>query len=136
MREGFSKSFRVSHPVREPIAFERWELRVPATGTFEPLELNFPSPLDWAQLWRGIRVISDSGKPISGQIDIDLGETRWRFTPDAPWRAGGYSARISPGLEDVCGNTPYGSFDGPFRSANDVALETAIRSVPFAVKAA
>src|SRR6516165_1553519 len=34
LREGFSKSFRVSHPVREPIAFERWELRVPATGTF------------------------------------------------------------------------------------------------------
>ena len=136
LREGFSKSFRVSQPVREPIAFERWELQVPAMGTFEPLELNFPSPLDWAQLWRGITVISDSGKPISGQIDIDLGETRWRFTPDAPWRAGGYSARVSPGLEDVCGNTPYGSFDGPFRSANDVALETAIRSVPFVVKAA
>jgi hypothetical protein len=136
LREGFRKSFRVSDAVREPSAFERWKIRVPAKGTFEPLELKFPSPLDWAQLWRGITVVSGSGQPIRGHVDIDLGETRWRFTPDAQWQAGAYSVRVSPGLEDVCGNTPYRSFDGRFRSADDVALETAIRSMPFVVKEA
>ena len=136
LRERFRKSFRVSDALREPIAFERWRIEVPAKGTFEPLELNFPSPLDWAQLWRGITVTSDNGQPVSGQIAIDLGETRWRFTPDAPWWAARYSVRVSPGLEDVCGNTLYGSFDGPFRPGDDVALETAIRSMPFVVKEA
>ena len=99
------------------------------------IELNFPSPLDWAQLWRGIAVVAGRGQPIGGRIDIDRGETRWRFTPDAPWRAGAYDARVSPGLEDACGNTLYGAFDGPFRSADDIALETADRSMPFEVKA-
>jgi hypothetical protein len=31
-------------------------------------------------------------------------------------------------------DTPYGAFDGPFRSAEQVALETAARSVPFEVR--
>ena len=88
LREGYRKSFRVSEAVREPIAFERWKVRVPAHGTREPLELNFPSPLDWAQLWRGIAIASGSGLPIGGRIDIDRSETRWRFAPDVPWRAG------------------------------------------------
>lgn len=113
-----------------------WKLRVPAKGTLDPLKLNFPSPLDRAQLWRGITVASASGQPISGRVDIGLGETRWRFTPDESWQVGAYSARVSPGLEDACGNTVYGPFDGPFRMTNDVALETTIRSMPFVVKAA
>jgi hypothetical protein len=136
LREGFRKSFRVSGAVREPIGFDRWKIRVPARGTFEPLELIFPSPLDWAQLYRGITVVSETGEPVSGRVDIGLGETRWRFTPDEPWQAGTYSARVSPGLEDVCGNTVYAPFDGRIRSADDMALETAIRSMPFVVKAA
>jgi hypothetical protein len=105
LRGGFRKSFRVSDAVREPIAFERWRLRVPAKGTFEPLELNFPGPLDWAQLWRGITIATGSGQPVSSRIDIDLGETRWRFAPDERWQAGAYCARVSPGLEDVSRRT-------------------------------
>jgi len=76
LRGGFCKSFCVSDAVRAPIARERWKIRVPAQGTLEPLDLKFQRPLDWAQLWRGITVVSGRGEPISGQIDIDLGETR------------------------------------------------------------
>jgi hypothetical protein len=133
--KGFRKTFRVSDAVREPIAFERWSIEAPAKGTLEPLELNFPKPLDWAQLWRGITIAEVSGKPISGRIDIDLGETQWKFTPEAPWQAGSYDVRISPALEDICGNTPYGPFDAPFRSCK-VAIKTGIGSLPFAVTAA
>jgi hypothetical protein len=135
LREGFRKPFRVADAVREPIAFERWRIRIPREGTREPLELDFPGPLDWAQLWRGIAIVSERGEPISGRIDIDRGETRWRFTPDAPWRAGAYDARVSAGLEDACGNTLYAPFDGPLRSADEIALETADRSIPFVVRA-
>jgi hypothetical protein len=134
LRKSFNKSFKVSKPVRDPIATEQWKILPPATDSHEPLELLFPKPLDWAQLWHGITVASESGQPISGRIDIDPGEMRWRFTPQLPWTAGGYSVRVSPGLEDVCGNTPYAPFDGPFRSADDVTLEVAICSIPFEVK--
>jgi hypothetical protein len=136
LRERFRKTFLVSDAVREPIAVEQWRIRVPAKGTFEPLGLEFPRPLDWAQLWRGIGVASGNGEPIRGQVDIDCGETRWRFVPEAPWLAGAYSALVSPDLEDVCGNTVYGPFDGPLGSAEDVARKTAVCPIRFVVKAA
>jgi hypothetical protein len=134
LREGFSNSFSVSEAVRAPVAIENWKIRPPELTGRQPLELVFPRPLDWAQLWRGITIASESGQPISGQIDIDLGETRWRFTPDAPWQKGAHSVRVSPDLEDICGNTPNGPFDGPFRSTDDVARKTGVRSIPFDVR--
>jgi hypothetical protein len=134
LRRGFNKSFNVAEAVREPVVIEEWKIRSPAIGGRQPLELIFPRPLDWAQLWHGITVASESDQPVSGRIDIDPGETRWRFTPNLPWEAGAYSVRVSPGLEDVCGNTLYGPFDGPFRSADDVARERAIHSILFDVE--
>ena len=99
----------------------------------EALELTFPRPLDWAQLWRGITVVSENGQTIEGRIEINPGETRWRFTPHAPWQGGAHSVRIVPGLEDICGNTPYGPFDGALGSTRE-GLETALRSLTFEVR--
>jgi hypothetical protein len=136
LHDGFNKSFSVSVPVRERIAIEEWKIRSPAMDSREALELAFQRPLDWAQLWRGITVVSKSGRAIGGQIDIDPGETRWRFTPDAPWQGDAhYSVRVVPGLEDICGNTPYGPFDGAIRSTGEMGLETAVSSISFGVKA-
>jgi hypothetical protein len=90
--------------------------------------------LDWAQLWHGITVASADRELMSGRVEVDQGETRWRFTPDVPWRAGAYTMQVSPGLEDACGNTPYAPFDGPLRSANELELEKAYRSVLFVVE--
>ena len=132
----FTKAFTVSDAVRAPLAIENWTVTPPAAGRRDPLEVTFPTPLDWAQLWQGITAASAAGERLSGRVDVDRGETRWRFTPDAAWPAGSYSVRISPGLEDACGNTPHGAFDGPFRSADEVAVETAVRSIPFEVRAA
>jgi hypothetical protein len=100
----------------------------------ESLQLTFPRPLDWAQLWRGITVAAESGQAIGGHIDIDPGETRWRFTPDATWQSGLCSVRVFPGLEDICGNTPHGPFDAALRSTGEMGLETAVSSISFQVK--
>jgi hypothetical protein len=132
--EAFSKSFSVSEAIREPIAIEEWKISSPAAASHESLEIAFPRPLDWAQLSHGISVTSESGQPMEGNIDVGVGETRWRFTPDQPWEAGAHYVRVAPGLEDICGNTPYRAFDGPFRLADEVALETTILTIPFAVK--
>jgi hypothetical protein len=134
--QSFSKAFSVSEAIREPIAIEAWKIAPPTMGSNEPLALRFPSPLDWAQLWHGISVASDAGEPIAGRIGIDSGETRWRFTPDEPWQAGTYSVRVAQDLEDICGNTPYGLFDGPFRPVDEVAWQTPTRLIPFVVNAA
>jgi len=134
VRQRFTKAFTVCEGVRAPIAIEDWRIAPPTADSRDPLELTFPTPLDWAGLWQGIIVVSEGAEQISGRVGIDQDETRWHFTPDAAWRASFYSVRISPGLEDACGNTPYGAFDGPFRSAEQVALETAVRSIPFEVR--
>jgi hypothetical protein len=133
LRQRFTKAFTVCEPVRASIAIEDWRIVSPIADSRDPLELTFPTPLDWAGLWQGITVASD-GEKIGGRVGIDEDETRWRFTPDAAWRAGFHSICISPHLEDACGNTPYGAFDGPVRSVEQVALETAVRSIPFEVK--
>jgi hypothetical protein len=131
LHEAFDKAFSVSEAIREPIAIGEWNILQPAMRSHEPLELTFPRPLDWALLWHGITVASETGQPISGWIDIDPGETRWRFTPDEPWQEGAHSIRVAPDLEDICGNTPCGPFDRPLRSADAAALETVIRSISF-----
>jgi len=133
LQRDFKKSFCVSKAVRQPIAIEEWTVAPPTTGGCDPLELTFPRPLDWAELYHGIAVASPTGLPMSGRIDIDMGETRWRLTPDAPWQAGAHAIRVAPALEDICGNTPYAPFDGPFRPAEAAPRQTATRLVPFAV---
>ena len=134
LRGGFSKSFTVSEAVRAPIDIAAWNIRPPTVDSHEPLEVVFPTHLDWAQLWHGITVVSVEREQMSGRIEVDQGETRWRFTPDAPWRAGAYTVHVSPGLEDACGNTPYAPFDGQLRSVNELGLEKAVRSVLFVVE--
>ena len=136
LRERFTKAFTVCEAVRAAIAIEDWRVVPPKADSRDPLELTFPTSLDWAGLWQGIIVVSGGGEQISGRVGIDQDEMRWRFTPDAAWQAGFHSIRISPDLEDACGNTPYGAFDGPFRSAEQISLETTVRSVPFEVKGA
>lgn len=135
LAETVAKSFCVSDAVREPIAIEEWQLLVPPIGSHEPLELRFPRPLNWAQLWHAITVVSEVRQSMRGRIDVDLGETRWRFTPAEAWQAGVHGVRVAPDLEDICGNTPYAPFDGPVQSVRESAIEKAARLIPFAVAA-
>jgi hypothetical protein len=135
LAEPFHKAFTVASAIRAPVTIEDWRISAPAAGSRAPLEATFPAPLDWAQLWRAIKVASDGGAPIGGRVDVDQSETRWRFTPDAAWRAGVHEIIVSPDLEDPCGNTPYAAFDGPCRGDDDIDRERAVRSMPFEVSA-
>ncbi len=125
------KRFRVTDAVREPIAVEQWQILPPAKNSRQPLLLVFPRPLDWTLLSHTITISSVDGQSTDGEIAIDLCETRWRFTPAAPWAADCYQIRIASSLEDVCGNSILAAFDRPLRSGSDLAYEAASRSVPF-----
>jgi hypothetical protein len=131
--KSFYKSFQVTVAVREPIAVEQWKILPPANKGQDPLTLIFPKPLDWALLWHRITITSEDGEPIDGRIDIGRGETRWGFTPAAPWTAGLYYVRIASSLEDVCGNSLLAAFDRPLRSAGDMANQVAKCLIPFQV---
>jgi hypothetical protein len=117
--ETFRKSFRVGDPVRERIKTENWTVLLPATSSRETLVLSFPSPLDWALLLRTITIQSRDGSVIDGQIVVDQGEKRWRFTPKSSWAPGVYRIRVGAELEDVCGNNIAGPFDRPLRKNAD-----------------
>jgi hypothetical protein len=131
LHQSFHKSFHVTEAIREPIAVEQWAILPPATNGHQPLALMFPRPLDWALLGHAITIESKDGQPINGRIAIDQGERRWTFTPASPWIAGSYRVRIALSLEDVCGNGLLGAFDRPLRSASDLAIDVANRSLSF-----
>jgi hypothetical protein len=130
------KRFRVTDPVRERVAVERWKIAPPVTGSRQSLLLMFPRPLDWALLSHTISVASTSGQPIGGQVEIDECETRWSFVPTSPWPSGSYHVLVASSLEDVCGNSLIAAFDRPLRSGSDLACEAAGRSIPFCVASA
>ena len=56
-------------------------------------------------LERVLSVVDVRSAPVPGRIEIDQHETRWRFTPKEPWKAGRYSLKIQTSLEDRVGNS-------------------------------
>jgi hypothetical protein len=127
--EEFSKPFRVTAAIREPIDPGRWTVDLPASGTRQALMLSFPASVDHALLARVIRVVDADQQPVAGRIEIDRQETRWAFTPSSAWVAGPYQLRVDANLEDVSGNTPWAPFDADARS--DVARDSAESPLSF-----
>jgi hypothetical protein len=131
LHEPFRKRFLAADPVRVPIPVKDWQLHRPATRSREALTLTFSSPLDRALLFETIRIESEDGSLIEGQLAVDECETRWSLTPASPWMAGVYRVRVNSHLEDVCGNTPTGAFDRPVRGNPDTITEPARSSFTF-----
>ncbi len=129
----FSKTFLVAAAQRERISVGSWTVRPPSGESREAIAVAFPQPLDWMQLWSGILVVSETHSPIAGRIEIDSGGIQWRFIPEAPWRTGMYRLLVASALEDICGNTPDGPFDGPIRQAEVLSRENSMYAVDFFV---
>lgn len=81
-----------------------WKLKTPKPGTREPFTVTFDEPLDRGMLERVLSVLDSKSSEITGEIEIDRGETRWRFIPEKPWQAGTYQFKIRTHLEDRVGN--------------------------------
>jgi hypothetical protein len=117
--EPFRKQFLAGDSVREPIAVKDWQLQRPKVGSRQPVALTCSHPLDRALAFEAIRIKSEDGSAIGGQIEVDQCETRWSLTPASAWTAGVYRVRVRSQLEDVCGNTPTGAFDRSLRTSPD-----------------
>ena len=100
----FRREFRVGPPRERALDPAAWRLDLPAGGTLDPLAVHFPVPLDYGLLQSALRVTAGGGPPLAGEIRVEEGETRWIFTPRAPWRPGEYQLVAAATLEDVAGN--------------------------------
>ncbi len=104
------KSFAVAGPEERMLNPKQWRFEIPRPGTRDPLGLRFDKPLDAGLLARVIEVRDARDRIVEGRGEADLDETRWRFVPAAPWRAGGHALLIESVLEDLAGN----SLERPF----------------------
>ena len=99
----FRYAFTAVAAEERPVQPAGWSIAAPASNTRDALVVTFPWPLDSGLLQRTIGVVAN-GAALNGTIAIDEGERVWRFTPAAPWRAGGHQLTVLPILEDPAGN--------------------------------
>lgn len=134
LAQEFRKAFRAGPADREPLDPKTWRLGIPRAGTREPLSVEFPEPLDQALLAGLLEVEDAPGNPVSGSVQIDRQETRWRFTPQQPWSAGRYNLEAGKTIEDLAGNTIGRPFEVDVfeRVSERIARETA--RIPFFIR--
>jgi hypothetical protein len=106
LRQAFRKEFRGTAAIRTAIGLQQWKITAPSAGSRAPLVVDFPRPLDYGLLEHVMSV-----KDVPGSVSIEAGETRWRFTPSQPWRAGDHTLVIDMALEDQAGNRIGRPFD-------------------------
>ena len=101
----FRKEFLVGPPdVTQPTPKE-WKVVAPVAGSKAPLVVEFPEPLDHAELGRVLRVTDEAGREIAGRVTIGAKETRWCFTPESRWNSAPHRIAIATILEDLAGNS-------------------------------
>jgi hypothetical protein len=101
----FRKSFAAVEPDHTQPRLADWTFRVPSAGTRDPLEIEFPEPLDWALLQKQLAVEAASGARAPGEIRVGAEERSWQLHPSEPWQPGGYRLKAGGVLEDLAGNS-------------------------------
>ena len=102
--EPFRREFRVGPARERALDPAAWRLDLPPRGTRDPFAVRFPVPLDYGLLQSALHVATRGGRPLAGEIRVEQGETRWTFTPRAPWQPGEYRLVAAATLEDAAGN--------------------------------
>jgi hypothetical protein len=132
--EGFRKSFRAAAPDDTQPDPARWTLEPPRAGTREAIAVLFEKPLDEAMLHRVLAVVDSGGAAVSGRIEIDRGERRWRFFPDRPWTSGRHGLVADTVLEDLAGNSIARPFEIDVVRPIEKRIDTKTVSLPFEVR--
>jgi hypothetical protein len=105
LKETYRKSFRAVAPDDTPPDPKEWKIEPPPSGSTGALTVTFPEPLDHALLQRLLWVTDANGNRVTGTSRVTDEETRWHFTPERPWQAGGYDLVVDTTLEDLAGNS-------------------------------
>ena len=133
LQEPFRKTFTAGPADETPLDTAAWRLRVPPAGSTSRLVVSFPEPLDHSLLLRGLGVEHANGEPVAGSAEVANWETRWSFTPSAPWPAGEYSLVALSILEDLAGNRIGVPFEIDVFEQIDDPAEQDVYRVPFEI---
>ncbi len=105
LREEYRKAFKVEAPDDRQPDPGKWKLDPPRAATVEPLSVTFDEPLDEAMLHRALAVVDAAGTLVAGRVEVDRGETGWRWYPEGAWKPGRYGLVVDAVLEDLAGNS-------------------------------
>ena len=133
LKEEFRRVLRVGPTDLEPLDTSTWRIQSPAAGSRHGMVVTFPEPLDHGLLMRALGVTRD-GKEVDGAIGVDQAETRWTFTPMAPWTAGTYQLLALDILEDLAGNQIGRAFEVDNFDTVDKGPNPTTITIPFHVK--
>jgi hypothetical protein len=133
LKEEFRRVLRVGPTDLEPLDTSTWRIQSPAAGSRDGMVVTFPEPLDHGLLMRALGVTRD-GKEVDGAIGVDQAETRWTFTPTAPWTAGTYQLLALDILEDLAGNQIGRAFEVDNFDTVDKGPNPTTITIPFHVK--
>lgn len=116
------KTWRVEAAARNPLVITDWPLSLPGAGTRAALSLQPAAVLNGsaAEL---VAVADAAGRRVPGRAVLSSDGARWQFRPAHPWRAGRYTLRVHPALEDAAGNRQCAPFEAPALSAVDCSAE-------------
>jgi hypothetical protein len=107
LKSAFRHVFTAGAEETRAIDPAKWAIAAPRAGTREALVVRFPWPLDRALLRSAVGVARSGATPflrLAGEIEVDDGDRRWRFTPREAWTAGTYDLVALSVLEDPSGN--------------------------------
>ena len=134
LKGSFSKQFSVGQDDRTALDPKDWHVTPPRAGASAALTVEFPEALDHALATRVLGVKDARGRLVEGTIAVDREETRWSFTPIAPWREGAYEISVPGILEDLAGNKVYTPFDVDVTVMPNAPGPSKVYAVPFRVE--
>lgn len=102
--EEFRKTFQAGPAEESPVDPQQWKLQLPPAGSWQPLLVRLPQPLDHALLERFVWLEGDDGSRLPLAPQVGGSERLLTFTPQRPWPAGNYRLAVDTRLEDLCGN--------------------------------
>jgi len=111
-----------------------WSIRVPKSGTQQPLVVAFGESLDYYLLTETLHVLRADGTAVPGTWRIGQNETQGQFTPTLDWTAGRYRLRIENRLEDLAGNNLIRLFDRDITQRSRPGDGLAYKEVAFGVR--
>jgi len=133
LAEKLTRTIRVTDAVREPVDVKAWRVTAPKSAS-DDLVITFPRPLDHALAQRAISIARE-GVRVAGKGALEENETRFRFTPESPWKSGAHKIIVDGVIEDVAGNRLGKVFDVDTSDPTQSTSATSSATIPFDVAA-
>lgn len=110
LQSGYSKELNIANAQRTKLSASSVKVRPPKANSRDEVVLSFDRPMDHVLMTKYISLSHSSVGDIHGTVQM-IDDYTCTFTPHYEWSSGEYEVRISPWVEDVCGNNFNNAFD-------------------------